>query len=235
MTNSLLDYADRRPSHTLRDVISDALWMTYRWMTLGLATTGLVALVVAHSPVALSLLVGNRILFYALLFAQLGVVVALSAMATKVSTPVAALLFFGYAALTGVTFSTLFLVYTSSSIAATFFVTAGAFAGLSLVGLMTRNDLSAIGRFALFALIGLIIASVVNIFLRSSGLDWLLTIGGVLTFAGLTAYDTQRLKDLFRRGEATANLPLVGALTLYLDFINMFLFLLRILGSRRRD
>jgi len=237
MTNTLLNYAARGPVPVpaVRDVISDALWMTYRWMTLGLTTTGVVALLVAHSPAALSLLLENRILFYALLLGQLGVVFALSALASKVSTTVAALLFFGYAALTGVTFSTLFLVYTSSSIAATFFVTAGAFAGLSVVGLVTTHDLSAMGRFALFALIGLILASVVNIFLRSSGLDWLLTIGGVLIFAGLTAYDTQRLKELFRRGEATANLPLVGALTLYLDFINMFLFLLRIFGSRRRD
>ncbi len=235
MTDSLLSYTDRRPVRAVRDASSDTLWLTYRWMTLGLATTGVVALVVAHSPAALSLLLENRVLFYALLLGQLAVVFALSAMATKVSTPVAALLFFGYAALTGVTFSTLFLVYTASSIATTFFIAAGGFAGLSVVGLVTTHDLSAMGRFALFALIGLILASVVNMFLRSSGLDWLLTVGGVLIFAGLTAYDTQRLKDMFRRGEASANLPLVGALTLYLDFINLFLFLLRIFGNRRRD
>jgi hypothetical protein len=110
----------------------------------------------------------------------------------------------------------------------------GAFAGLSVVGQVTHGDLGAIGRFAIFALVGLIIASIVNIFLRSPGLDWLVTFAGVLMFAGLTAYDTQRLKILFARGEPAANLPLVGALTLYLDFINMFLFLLRILGNRRR-
>ena len=104
-----------------------------------------------------------------------------------------------------------------------------------MIGLFTHRDLGTVGRFALFALIGLIIASVVNLFLRSSGLDWALTFIGVLLFAGLTAYDTQRLRELFRRGEASANLPLVGALTLYLDFINMFLFLLRIFGDRRRD
>ena len=144
-------------------------------------------------------------------------------------------MFFAYAALTGVTFSTLFLVYTASSIAATFFVTAGAFAGLSVFGAATKRDLSAIGRFGLFALIGVILASLVNMFLRSSGLDWLITVVGVLLFAGLTAYDTQRLKELFRSSGTVANLPLVGALTLYLDFINMFLFLLRILGDRRRD
>jgi uncharacterized protein len=230
-----MNYAGQRPVVASHDVASEALWVTYRWMTLGLATTGVVALVVAHSPGMLDVLLGQPVVFYALLFGQLGLVVALSALATRVGTAVAALLFFAYAATTGVTFSTLFLVYTSSSIAATFFVTAGAFAGLSFVGLVTRRDLSAMGRFLVFALIGVIIASVVNLFLRSTGLDWLITLVGVLVFAGLTAYDTQRLKDLFRRGETTANLPLVGALTLYLDFINMFLFLLRIFGNRRRN
>ena len=229
-----MNYASQRQLVASRESASDALWVTYRWMSLGLATTGVVALLVAHSSDALDLLLTNRILFFALLFGQLGLVVALSSVAARVSTPVAALLFFAYAALTGVTFSILFLIYTASSIAATFFITAGAFAGLSVVGLVTRRDLSAVGRFAIFALVGVIIASVVNIFLRSSGLDWLITCIGVLLFAGLTAYDTQRLKVLFQRNEAAANLPLVGALTLYLDFINMFLFLLRIFGGRRR-
>jgi hypothetical protein len=235
MTTDLLNDGAQRRTPALRDALSDALWTTYRWMALGLAVTGVVALAVAHSPAMLDLLTQSSILFYALLFAQLGVVFAFSALASRVSTSVAALLFFGYAALTGVTFSTLFLVYTSSSIATTFFITAGTFAGLSVAGLVTTRDLSAMGRFALFALIGLILASVVNLFLHSAAIDWLLTYGGVLIFAGLTAYDTQRLKDLFARGDTTANLPLVGALTLYLDFINMFLLLLRIFGRRERD
>jgi FtsH-binding integral membrane protein len=204
-------------------------------MTLGLATTGVVALGVAHSPAALELIVGNRILFYLILFGQLGLVFALSSLALRVSTPVATLMFFAYAALTGVTFSTLILVYTASSIASTFFVTAGAFAGLSAFGALTKADLSPIGRFGFFALIGIIIATVVNMFLHSSGLDWIITYVGVLLFAGLTAYDTQRLKEIFASGETSANLPIVGALTLYLDFVNMFLFLLRLLGDRRRD
>jgi FtsH-binding integral membrane protein len=230
-----MNYARATPLATTRESASDALWLTYRWMTLGLATTGVVALAVAHSPSALDLLVGNRILFYALLFGQLGLVFALSAVAMRVSTAVAALMFFAYAALTGVTFSTLFLLYTASSIAGTFFVTAGAFAGLSVFGAVTKRDLSAVGRFAVFAIIGVILASLVNIFLRSSGLDWIITIAGVLLFGGLTAYDTQRLKEIFQSGQTSANLPIVGALTLYLDFINMFLFLLRIFGDRRRD
>jgi uncharacterized protein len=230
-----MNYASPRSRAQARESSSDALWVTYRWMTLGLATTGFVALAIAHSPGAIDFFVGNPILFYVLLFGQLGLVFGLSAIATRVSTGVAGLMFFAYAGLTGVTFSTLFLVYTASSIAATFFVTAGAFAGLSVFGMVTKRDLSAVGRFAFFALIGIILASLANLFLRSSGLDWIISVVGVLLFAGLTAYDTQRLKDLFERGEASANLPLVGALTLYLDFINMFLFLLRFVGNRRRD
>jgi FtsH-binding integral membrane protein len=230
-----MNYATDRPLSVPRARVSDALWVTYRWMTLGLMTTGVVALGVAHSPELVYALIGNRILFYGLLFAQLGLVFAFGSMAMRVSTAAAAAMFFAYAALTGVTFSTLFLVYTASSIGATFFITAGAFAGLSVFGTTTRRDLSAVGRFGLFALIGVILASVVNIFLKSSGLEWIITIVGVLLFAGLTAYDTQRLQALFESGETNANLPLVGALTLYLDFVNMFLFLLRIFGGRRRD
>jgi uncharacterized protein len=230
-----MNYVAGRSLPATRTGVSDAIWVTYRWMTLGLATTGVVALGVAHNPAAVGVLLDNRILFYGLLFAQLGLVVAFSRMAMRVSTAAAALMFFAYAALTGVTFSTLFLVYTASSIGATFFITAGAFAGMSIFGATTHRDLSAVGRFGLFALIGVILASVVNIFLHSSGLEWIITIVGVLLFAGLTAYDTQRLRALFESGETPANLPLVGALTLYLDFVNMFLFLLRIFGGRNRD
>jgi FtsH-binding integral membrane protein len=227
-------YAPSESLGRVRASASDALWVTYRWMTLGLAVTGVVALAMAHSPGAMETLLGNPILFYGLLFGQLGLVVALSAAATRVSTMAAAAMFFVYAAMTGVTFSTIFLVYTATSIASTFFVTAGAFAGLSAVGLVTRKDLSAMGRFAIFALFGLILASLANLFLQSSGLQWLITVVGILVFAGLTAYDTQRLKRIFESGAVHANLPIVGALTLYLDFINMFLFLLRIFGGRRR-
>jgi FtsH-binding integral membrane protein len=212
---------------------SDALWVTYRWMSLGLALTGLVAMGVAHSEAAMTVLLGNRILFYAIMFAQLGVVFAFGAAAQRASTAVVATMFFAYAALTGVTFSVLFFVYTAASIAGVFFVTAGAFAGLSAIGLVTKRDLGAIGRFAIFALFGVLIAMLVNLFLRSSGLHLAITILGVLVFAGLTAYDTQKLKNMFASGEAHANLPLVGALTLYLDFVNMFLFLLSLFGRRR--
>jgi FtsH-binding integral membrane protein len=214
--------------------VSDGLWVSYRWMSLGLFTTGATALAVAHSPKWTDILIGNRILFYVMLFAQLGLVAVFSSVALRVSTAAAAAMFFAYAALTGVTLSSIFLVFTASSIASTFFVTAGAFAGLSAYGWATKSDLSAIGRFGMFALIGVILASLVNMFLHSSGLQFAISVIGVLLFAGLTAYDTQRLKQMLRAGEGYANLPLIGALTLYLDFINMFLFLLRFMGDRRR-
>jgi FtsH-binding integral membrane protein len=210
---------------------NDILWVTYRWMSLGLAITGLVAWLVASSPGAVGFLVTNPVVFYGLMFAQLGLVFAFNPVAARASTPVAASMFFVYSALTGITFSSLFLVYTRASIASTFFVTAGSFAGLSVYGAVTKRDLSPIGRFLFFAVIGLLIATVVNIFVASSGLYWVTTFGGLLIFAGLTAYDTQALKRLYAMG-GHRNLALIGALKLYLDFINMFLFLLRIFGRR---
>lgn len=229
-----MNYASRSPlTRPAAGLVSDALWVTYRWMTLGLALTGVVALGVASSPALLEILLGSRFLFLGLFVAQLGLVVAFTSMAHRVSSAAAALMFFAYAGLTGVTLSTIFLVYTASSIATTFFVTAGAYGGLSLVGLVTKKDLSGIGRFAIFALIGIILASVVNMFVASSGLSFLLSIVGVLVFGALTAYDTQKLRNLYASGEVHGNMPLVGALTLYLDFVNMFLFLLRLFGSRR--
>jgi uncharacterized protein len=223
-----------RPLAVAGESANDILWVTYRWMSVGLGITGLVAWLVSQSPAALELFVGNRIVFYGLLFAQLGLVFAFSAVAARSTTAVVAAMFFLYAGITGLTFSILFLLYTSSSIASTFLVTAGTFAGISVFGAVTKRDLSGVGRFALFALIGLIIASVVNIFLHSTGLMWLTTFAGILIFAALTAYDTQKLKAMYAAGVG-GNLALRGALTLYLDFINMFLFLLRIFGQRNRS
>ncbi len=214
-------------------VVSDALWKTYRWMTLGLATTGLVAVGVASSPDAMNVILGNRMIFFGLMLAQLAVVFSFNSVAQRASTAIVAAMFFAYAALTGVTFSVLFLVYTSTSIGSVFLITAGAFGGLSAVGIFTKTDLGPIGRFAIFAVIGLILASLVNVFLASSGLDWMISVAGVLVFGALTAYDTQKLKNLYSSGDVHANMPLLGALTLYLDFINMFLFMLRMFGRRR--
>ena len=212
---------------------NDILWVTYRWMSVGLAITGIVAYLIANTPAALQVFIENRIVFYGLIFAQLGLVLTFSALVTRVSTAAAAGMFFAYAALTGATFSVLFLVYTASSIASTFFITAGTFAGLSVFGAVTKRDLSVVGRFAVFAVIGLIISSVVNIFLKSPALLWLTTFAGILIFAALTAYDTQQLKEMFRTEGYARNLALRGALKLYLDFINMFLFLLNLFGRRR--
>jgi FtsH-binding integral membrane protein len=226
--------AAARPLVAQSETANDILWVTYRWMSVGLGITGLVAWLVSQSPAALDLFVGNRIVFYGLLFAQLGLVFAFSSVAARSTTAVVAAMFFLYAGITGLTFSVIFLLYTSSSIASTFLVTAGTFAGISAFGAITKRDLSGVGRFALFALIGLIIASVVNIFLHSPALMWLTTFAGILIFAALTAYDTQKLKAMYAAGVG-GNLALRGALTLYLDFINMFLFLLRIFGQRSRS
>ncbi len=227
-----MNYASTRPTRAASGV-SDALWVTYRWMTLGLATTGVVALGVASSQAALELLLGSRFIFLGLILAQFALVMSFGAAARRASTPVVAAMFFAYAALTGVTFSTIFLVYTAASIAKVFFITAGSFAGLSAFGSITKRDLSSVGRFAIFGLFGIIIASVVNIFVHSSGLEWMLSYAGVAVFGVLTAYDTQKLKEMLASSDASGNLPLVGALTLYLDFVNMFLFLLRIFGRQR--
>jgi FtsH-binding integral membrane protein len=148
-------------------------------------------------------------------------------------------MFFGYAALTGVTLSTIFLIYTSASIASTFFITAGAFAGLSAYGAITKRDLSGLGSFLFMGLIGLVLASIVNIFVGSSAIYWLTTFMGVIVFTGLVAYDTNKLKQMAAtndlRGDGLRKVALMGALSLYLDFINLFLLLLRIFGNRRRD
>ncbi len=205
----------------------------YAWMGLGLAMTGCVAFAVAHSQTALQMIYGNRAVVWILFAVQLGMVFAFSTLAHRVSGTIAALLFTAYAATVGLTFSAIFMVYSASSITQVFFVTAGSFGGLSLVGATTKRDLSPIGRFMMMGLFGLIIASVVNIFWQNGALQFVLSCAGVLIFAGLTAYDTQKLKEIYaQRGEA-GNLALRGALTLYLDFINLFLFLLRLFGSRR--
>jgi uncharacterized protein len=212
---------------------TDFMWGVYRWMALGLLVTGLVAMWVAGSEQALSVVFGNRAVFWGLLIAQLGVVFAFNAVATRAGAAVTAAMFMGYAALTGVTFSSIFVAYTSQSIAQVFFVTSGAFAGLSVFGTVTKRDLSGVGRFMFMGLIGLVIASVVNIWLASPAVYWVSTYAGVLIFAGLTAYETQKLRQIYSTSGGAGNLALRGALILYLDFINLFLMLLRLFGSRR--
>lgn len=202
----------------------------YGWMSGGLLLTALVSVITASSPALLQAILGNRILFYALLFGELGLVVAISGAINRISAATASLLFLLYAALNGLTMSTIFVVYTHSSIASTFLVSAAMFGAMSLYGYLTKSDLSSWGSFLFMGLVGVVIASLVNIFLHSSMLNWVLSLCGIIVFTGLTAYDTQRIKQMGNTGGKGA---ILGALTLYLDFINMFLLLLRFLGDRR--
>jgi FtsH-binding integral membrane protein len=208
----------------------------YAFMAAGLFATALTATAVASSDTLLLAIRSNPILFYGLMFAELGMVIAFSALVHRLSAAVAGALFFGYAVLNGVTLSILFLAYTASSIGSTFFVTAGTFGAISAYGYATKRDLSGLGSFAMMGLFGLIIASVVNIFLHSTMIYWLTTFVGVIVFTGLTAYDTQKLKRFagaVSPGDQS-KVALQGALMLYLDFINLFLMLLRLFGNRRR-
>ena len=208
----------------------------YNWMAMGLALTGVVAYGIANSS-AVNTIIGNPVIYFGLFIAQLAVVMGLTFAINKIPSGVAIGAFFLYAALTGLTFSVLFLVYTGGSIAATFFICAGMFAGVSIFGYVTKMDLSKFGTYFFMALIGLIIASVVNIFLKSNTLNWIISYVGVIIFVGLTAYDTQRIKKMSQMtdfdSEQGKKGAVMGALTLYLDFINMFLFLLRILGNKK--
>jgi FtsH-binding integral membrane protein len=210
----------------------------YTWMALALAVTGLTAYYCSTNFDVINTIASNSLVFWGLIIAQLGAVMYLSVRINNMSLTTAGVVFLLYAVLTGVTFSFIFLVYTMESIASTFFITAGTFGAMSLVGYFIKKDLSAIGRFLIMALIGLIIASIVNIFLQSSGLTLICTYAGVLIFSGLTAYDTQKIKQMFlmhgaEMNESTMKLALMGSLTLYLDFINLFLYLLRIFGDRK--
>lgn len=209
---------------------------TYLWMTMALVITGLTAYVVATNQAITSFLVLHHQIIWVLFFAELALVIGINAAINKISLPVATLMFIAYAALNGVTFSSLFYVYTMGSLATTFLITAGTFGAMSAFGFFTKVDLSSIGKILLMALIGLIIATVVNIFVESSALEMILSYVGVLIFVGLTAYDTQKIKNMFLMApDASSTMQkyaLLGALMLYLDFINLFLYLLRIFGKR---
>jgi len=210
----------------------------YLWMTMALVITGLVALLVADSPALLSIILGNRIVFYGLLIGEVALVWYLAARISRLSFMNATVMFIIYSILNGATLSVIFLAFTASSIATTFFVTAGTFGAMSLIGFFTKKDLSSLGNILLMGLIGLIIASVVNLFLKNEIMYWIITYIGVIVFVGLTAYDTQKIKRMLlcegvEVNETTQKIALMGALTLYLDFINLFLYLLRLLGDRK--
>lgn len=205
----------------------------YRWMTLGLAVTALVAFSVATSEAALRLVIGNRIVFFGLIIVEFGLVIAISGAVNRLSAAAAGGLFLLYSALNGATLSIVLLAYTGSSVALAFVTTAGTFGAMSVYGTVTRKDLASWGSFLFMGLIGVVIASVVNVFLGSSMLSFVISCAAVLVFTGLAAYDTQKLRALARAGGGVAALPVSGALALYLDFVNLFLALLRLLGNRR--
>ena len=220
------------------DVQARFFAQVYGWMAAGLGLTGGVALFASSSPALMQFVFGTRFVFLGLIIVELVIVGFLSARIFDWSLGKVQAAFVGYAVLNGVTLSCLFLAYTSASIASTFFITAGTFGIMSLFGYFTKADLSGWGKLLSMAVIGLVIAMVVNMFLRNSVLETITSFIGVLVFVALTAYDTQKLKQLallgVTEGEETSNkASILGALTLYLDFVNMFLFLLRLFGSRR--
>lgn len=209
----------------------------YMQMAAALTVTGLTAYFLAQSANFWFFLAENPSMLWIALFAQLGLVIWMSAGLMRMSMTMATVLFILYSVLMGVTMSSIFMVYTMSSIASVFFITAGMFFAMSILGYVTRLDLTKLGSLLFMALIGLIIASVVNIFLGSTTMYWIISYAGVIIFTGLAAFDTQKIKQMFMEygsaDEMGNKIALFGALTLYLDFINLFLFLLRILGDRR--
>ncbi len=220
-----------------QDAVRIFLQKVYIWMAGGLILTGVIAYQVSQSETLISALLRNRGLFYLLLFGELALVIAFSFVVNRVSAAVAGAMFVAYSALNGVTLSIIFLVYTTTSIAQVFFITAGTFAGMSVYGFATKKDLTAMGSFMIMGLWGIIITMVVNFFLRSPTVGYAISFIAVFVFLGLTAYDTQKLKALAlsnpELATATENPAIMGALMLYLDFINLFLNLLRIFGKRR--
>ena len=219
-----------------RSVASTLMRSVYYWMAGALAITGLTAMLVSNNPALLNFLFSSPTLVWGLLIGEIVLVLILSAAINRLSFSTATLLFILYSVVNGVTLSSIFVVYTQGSIASTFFITAGMFGGLALYGSVTKKDLSGMGRFLFMTLIGLIIASIVNIFMHSEMLYWITTFVGVLVFAGLTAWDAQKIQQMALMAddvnESTQKMALLGALTLYLDFINLFLYLLRIFGKR---
>ena len=205
----------------------------YAWMGAGLAITAFMALATLSSPSLIKAIAGNRMLFFGLMIGELALVFILSGAINRLSPAAATAIFIAYSALNGVTLSILALVYTASSISSTFVTTAGMFGAMSIYGYVTKRDLTSWGSFLFMGLIGVLIAMVVNIFVGSSAVSWIISAVGVVVFTGLTAYDTWKIKEMASSGTEGRKPAILGALTLYLDFINLFLMLLRFTGSRR--
>ena len=217
-------------------LVADFLRGVYGWMCGGLGITAATAWVVGNSPAITRAIATNSLLFWAIVIAQFGIVITLSARVSRLAAGTASALFIAYSALTGVTLSFILLVYTRESIASTFLITAGMFGSLALYGTFTRRNLSGFGQFMFMGLIGLVLASLIGMFWQNDGLQFMISLVGVVVFAGLTVWDAQRLKGLALATATggTSSYTIVGALALYLDFVNLFLFLLRFLGGRRR-
>lgn len=223
-------------SRSTTDIIvkqNDLIRKVYAWMGAGLAITSFMALVTLSSPVILNAVLGNKLIFYGLIIGELALVFTLSGVINRLSAATATLIFIAYAALNGITLSVVFLAYTANSITSTFVITAGMFGAMSLYGSTTKRDLTSWGSFLFMGLIGIVIASVVNIFVGSSAVSWFVSGIGVIVFTGLTAYDTWKIKEMAAQGIEGRKPAIIGALTLYIDFINLFLMLLRFTGNRR--
>lgn len=209
----------------------------YMWMTLALGITGIVALYVSQNTMLMQSIFSNSIMFWGLMIAEFVLVMIISARIHRMAFSTALILFMVYSLINGLTLSVIFVIYTKASVATTFFVTAGTFGVMSLIGFFTKKDLSKFGGILFMLLIGLVIATVVNIFWANDSLYWIITYAGVLIFVGLTVYDTNKIKRMLEmcpeENEMTQKIALLGALTLYLDFINLFLYLLRLLGDRK--
>jgi uncharacterized protein len=205
----------------------------YAWMGAGLAITAFMSLITLSSPAILNAVLGNKLVFYGLMIGELALVFTLAGAINKLSAATATLIFIAYSALNGLTLSSVALVYTANSITSTFVITGGMFGAMSVYGYMTKRDLTAWGSFLFMGLIGVVIASVVNIFIGSSAVSWVISSIGVVVFTGLTAYDTWKIKEMAAMGTEGRKPAIFGALTLYLDFINLFLMLLRFTGDRR--
>ena len=232
-----MDMQSRTYIESIPTVEADFMQKVYLWMTFALTLTGFVAYRTTQSEFLLELIFSSSFGFIGLILAELALVFWISSGIQRMSSNMAIGLFLLYSVLNGMTLSVLLIAYTGASVASTFFITAGMFGAMSVYGYTTKQDLSSWGNLLFMALVGLILASVVNIYLQSSGLYWLINYIGVLVFFGLTAYDTQKIKQIAAQviveSEEGRKVAILGALTLYLDFINMFIFMLRILGNRR--
>ena len=231
-------YGTLQTAQTRVEAVNAFLRGVYGWMCLGLFMTAAASLFTVSTPALMQAVFGNQILLIALIIVELGLVIGLSAAINRLSAGTASLLFLVYSALNGVTLSVIFVTYSQAAILKAFLVSGGMFGAMSLYGLVTKKDLTSFGSFFFMGLFGIVIASVVNMFVKSAAMDFVISCVGVLVFLGLTAYDTQKLKVMGQMApadDATAvrRGTILGALTLYLDFINLFLMLLRLFGSNR--